>query len=112
MPCELLNIFIAFAPLFTKPVFRHAQVLIQGAILSPTSRTVAAALRAMGKSNEKNFQTYHRVLNRAEWSSLKASRILLSLLVKTFVPKGVILIVMDDTIERRRGEKIKAKGIY
>ena len=112
MPCELLNIFIAFAPLFTKPVFRHAQVLVQGAILSPTSRTVTSALRAMGLSNEKNFQNYHRVLNRAQWSSLKASRILLSLLVKTFVPKGVILIGMDDTIERRRGEKIKAKGIY
>jgi len=112
MPCELLAIVIAFAPLFTKPVFCHVQVLIQGAILSPSSRTVASALRVMGLSNEKNFQNYHRVLNRAEWSSLEAARVLLSLLVKAFVPSGVILIGMDDTIERRRGEKIKAKGIY
>ncbi len=36
MPCELLAIVIAFAPLFTKPVFCHIQVLIQGAILSPS----------------------------------------------------------------------------
>ncbi len=112
MPCELLAIVIAFAPLFTKPVFCHVQVLIQGAILSPSSRTVASALRAMGKSDEKNFQNYHRVLNRDEWSSLEAAQILLGLLVKVFVPCGVILIGMDDTIERRRGEKIKAKGIY
>lgn len=112
MPCELLAIVIAFAPVFTKPVFRHVQVLIQGAMLSPASRTVASALRVMGLSEEKNFQNYHRVLNRDEWSSLAAARILLSLLVKTFVPCGVIVIGMDDTIERRRGAKIKAKGIY
>ncbi len=112
MPCELLSILIAFARVFTKPVFRHIGVLVQGAILSPASRTAACCLRVMGKSDEKNFQNYHRVLNRSEWSSLETVRILLSLLVKTFVPVGTILIGMDDTIERRRGVKIKAKGIY
>lgn len=112
MPCELLAIVISFAPLFTKPVFRHVQVLIQGAILSPSSRTVASCLRAMGLSDEKNFQNYHRVLNRDERSSLEAAKVLLRMLVKVFVPVGPILIGMDDTIERRRGEKIKAKGIY
>jgi hypothetical protein len=50
------------------------------------------------------------VLNRDEWSSLEAARILLSLLVKTFVPFGVIVVGMDDTIEGRRGGKIKAKN--
>ena len=112
MPCELLVIVIAFAPLFSKPVFCHLQVLIQGAILAPSSRTVASALRVMGKSDEKNFQNYHRVLSRDEWSCLSAASILLKLLVKVFVPFGTIIIGMDDTIERRRGEKIKAKGIY
>lgn len=112
MPCELFQLLIAFAPLFSKTVFRHVQVLIQGAILSPASRTVASALRVMGKSDEKNFQTYHRVLNRDEWSCLSAASILLKLLVKVFAPCGTILIGMDETIERRRGEKIKAKGIY
>jgi hypothetical protein len=112
MPCELLAIVIAFAPLFTKSVFCHVGVLIQGAILSPASRTVASCLRVMGLEDEKNFQNYHRVLNRDEWSSLEAARILLKMLIKVFVPVGPILIGMDDTIERRRGEKIKAKGIY
>jgi hypothetical protein len=112
VPCELMMIVIAFAPLFSKPVFRHLQVLIQGAILAPSSRTVASALRVMGKSEEKNFQNYHRVLNRAQWSCLSAAVILLKLLVKVFVPCGTILLGMDDTIERRRGEQIKAKGIY
>ena len=112
MPCVLLNFVIAFAPLFSKPVFARVKVLVTGAILSPVSRTVTNALRVMGLSQEKHFENYHRVLNRAQWSSLKGSQILLNLLIKTFGLSGELVIGFDDTIERRRGEKIKAKGIY
>jgi hypothetical protein len=69
-------------------------------------------LRAVGLSQEKHFQNYHRVLNRAVWSSLEASRILLVLLVNAFALFGPIVFGLDDTIERRRGEQINAKGIY
>lgn len=112
MPCELINFVIAFAPLFSKPVFNHVKVLLVGAILSPASRTVTNALRVMGLSQEKHFQNYHRVLNRAEWSCLTGSRILLKLLIKFFSLKDEIIIGFDDTVERRRGKHIKAKGIY
>jgi hypothetical protein len=63
-------------------------------------------------SREQHFQTYHRVLNRARWSSLAASRILLGLLIESFAPAGALVFALDDTIERRRGEMIAAKGIY
>lgn len=112
LPFELTTLIVAFAPLFSKPVFKHMEVLIGGAILAPGKRTVTQALRVMGLSADKHFQTYHRVLNRAVWSSLAASRILLSLLVAAFAPTGVLVMGIDDTIERRRGEQIKAKGIY
>jgi len=69
-------------------------------------------LQIMGRSAASDFQTYHRVLNRAVWSPLTASRLLLRLLVAVFVPRGVVVVGLDDTIERRRGEQIKAKGIY
>jgi hypothetical protein len=85
---------------------------MMGAILSPAERTVTAVLRVMGLSWEKHFQNYHRVLNRAVWSSLEASRILLGLLISTFAFSGPVIMGLDDTIERRRGAKIKAKGIY
>ena len=65
MECVLMSFVIAFTPLFSKPVFNHVKVLLVGAILSPASRTVTNALRVMGLSQEKHFQTYHRVLNRA-----------------------------------------------
>jgi hypothetical protein len=57
----------------------------------------------MGRGEERHFQNYHRVLNRARWSSPSASRCLLSLLVRAFVPDGPLLLGLDDTLERRWG---------
>src|SRR5438105_2481004 len=112
LPFELTSLIVGFAPLFSKPVWKHVEVLLVGSILAPGKRTVTSVLRVMGLSHERRFQTYHRVLNRARWSSRAASRILLSLLVNAFVPSGALVFAIDDTIERRRGERITAKGIY
>lgn len=112
LPNEYLSLIQIFAPFFSNLVWQQAQVLLIGAILVPGRRTVTAVLRIMGRSDERHFQTYHRVLNRAAWSSWALSHTLLKLLVQTFVPSGPIICGLDDTIERRRGAKIKAKGIY
>jgi hypothetical protein len=93
-------------------VFRHAQLLLVGAILAPGKRTVTAALRVMGLAEERRFQNYHRVLNCARWSSRKTAGILLRLLVRTFLPRRPVLAGIDETLERRRGAKIAAKGVY
>jgi hypothetical protein len=101
-----------FAPLFSKRVFRHARVLLIGAILAPGARTVSSALRAMGLDQQKRFHRYHRVLSRASWSSLGVGRVLLGLLVEAFVPEGAPLVVgIDETLERRYGKKISARGV-
>ena len=105
LPAELLPLIVEFAPLFSKPVWEHAKVLLVGAILAPGKRTVTACLRVMGLSQEKCFVNYHRVLNRARWSPLAASHILLRLLVTRFAPEGELVFGLDDTIERRRGDK-------
>lgn len=112
MPSVLMKFVIAFAPLFSKPVFKRAKVLVMGAILSPGARTVTNALRVMGLSGEKHFQNYHRVLSRCIWSSLSGSRILLKLLSRAFITGSELVIGFDETVERRRGKQIKAKGIY
>jgi DDE superfamily endonuclease len=112
LPITFISVMAVFAPVFSKPVWQHVKVLITGAILAPGRRTITAALRVMGLSTELHFQRYHRVLNRAVWSPLMASRLLLRLLVAMFVPWGVVVFGLDDTIERRRGDNIKAKGIY
>jgi DDE superfamily endonuclease len=112
LPIAFSSAIGVFAPVFSRSVWQHVKVLLTGAVLAPGQRTVTAILRIMGLSAAPNFQTYHRVLNRAVWSPLYASRLLLRLLVAVFVPSGVILFGLDDTIERRRGEQITAKGIY
>ena len=111
LPAELLPLLIEFAPLFSKPVWEHAKVLLVGALLAPGTRTVTACLRVMGLSQEQCFVNYHRVLNRARWSPLAASHILLPLLVTCFAPQGELVLGLDDTIKRRRGDPINAKGI-
>lgn len=112
LPAELLPLIVAFQSLFSKSVWEHAQILLIGAILAPGKRTVTACLRVMGKSDDRHFQNYHRVLNRARWSALLAARILLRLLIAAFAPAGELIFGLDDTIERRRGVNIKARGIY
>jgi hypothetical protein len=112
LPITFSSVIGVFAPVFSRPVWQHVKVLLTGAVLAPGKRTVTAILRIMGRSAEPNFQTDHRVLNRAVWSPLNASRLLLRLLVAVFVPRGVVLFGLDDTIERRRGEQITAKGLY
>src|SRR5262249_50298945 len=81
LPTNIVALLVPFAPLVSRPVWRHAQVLLVGAILTPGQRMVSSALRAVGLSHLSTLRTYHRVLHRAVWSSRRASRILLGLLV-------------------------------
>ena len=112
LPIAFTGVIGVFAPVFSRPVWQHVKVLLAGAVLAPGKRTVTAVLQIMGRSAALDFQTYHRVLNRAVWSPLTASRLLLRLLVAVFILRGVVVLGLDDTIERRRGEQITAKGIY
>ncbi len=113
IPEEIVEILRPFARVFSNRIWDTVQFLIIGAILTPGKRTVSAVLRTMGEQDDKNYQRYHRVLNRAKWSGLAASQILLGLLVAAFCAGGVPLIIgVDETIERRKGERIKAKGVF
>lgn len=112
LPPDVLTIISVFAPLFTETVWQRAQILLTGAIVTPGRRTVSAILRVMGLSEIPQFKNYHRVLSRARWSGLASSRLLLGLLIQAFAPSGPLVMGLDDTIERRWGTKIRARGIY
>ena len=113
LPKTIMPLVLPFRPIFHKSTWLKAQVLMVGAILSPGKRTVTAALRVMGLSQEGQFAKYHHVLNRAAWSPLKAAQILLGLLLKYFDQgDGPLVFGFDETIERRWGPQIRARGIY
>ena len=113
LPKEFSQQISVFAPIFSNKVFEHAKILLLGSILVVGRRTVCSALRAVGLNDEKRFHKYHRVLSLAKWSCYKAARILLLQLANHFHTTTEPLIFgIDETIERRRGSAIKAKGIY
>ena len=113
LPDAILPVLHPFATLFRNPTWLKAQILLVGAILAPGQRTVAAALRVMGRSDHLDYARYHEVLNRAVWSPRQAARTLLMLLLQHLDQgDGPLVFGIDETLERRRGPKIKSLGIY
>ena len=92
LPPAMLQALEPFVPLFSRRLWPRVLVLVAGTVLAPGKRTVTAALRVMGLAQTRRFERYHRVLNRARWSSLAASRVLLALLVAAFAPSGPLLL--------------------
>ena len=88
LPARLAAVILAFAPLFVHRSWQHARVLLIGAILAPGRRTVTSVLRIMGRSRERRFVNYHRVLSRAVWDPRAGARLLLGLLIDAFAPSG------------------------
>ena len=83
LPSKILELFNPFAPVFYgETTWEKAKQLVVGTILSPGKRNVTAALRVMGLKDTENYAKYHHVLNRAAWSALDASKILLGLVKK------------------------------
>ncbi|MHB8630227.1 MAG: IS701 family transposase [Aggregatilineales bacterium] len=113
LPGWMIAVLTEFAPvIYGVSTWCKVEVLVTGAILTTGKRTVSAVLRTMGLSDDRNYAKYQHVLSRAAWSGLDASRVMLGLLLKHFDTGGPLVFGIDETIERRRGEKIRAKGIY
>ena len=113
LPDAIATVLFPFAMLFQHRTWQQAQVLLVGTILTPGQRTVAAALRVMGKSGNLNYARYHHVLNQAVWSPLEVSQVLLRLLIQHLDHgDGPLVFGIDETLERRQGPKINALGIY
>ena len=112
LPRPILSVLDHFRSAFTRPTWEKAQVLVTGTILARGRRTVAAALRATGHEHDRHFSRFHAVFSRARWSALELARRLLLLLVQAFVPQGGLTLVIDETLERRRGPKITKRGYH
>lgn len=109
---DILSILAPFSVLFSRPVWNNALKLLIGTILCRGKRTICAALRVIGLSHETSFAKYHHVLNRVAWSPLLAAKILLNLIVSITGRSNPLIMFIDETLERRKGPKMKAKGYY
>jgi hypothetical protein len=112
-PSEIIPLLSAFSVAFTGRTFAKALTLLHGTLLAPGRRTVAAALRAVGLISDQHFTNYHRVLNRDHWSPWVLSKILLSLIIGLcLMPDMPLILIIDDTLERRQGRQIRYKGTF
>lgn len=110
---EIIQVLSVFAVAFTAPTYAKALALLYGTIMAPGRRTVASALRMVGLADDKHFTNYHRVLNRDCWSPIVLSKLLLGLIIRVFLAEGLPLaILVDDTLERREGKKIRYKSRF
>ena len=112
LPPAIVPLLSPFASLFDARTWRKVPILLAGVILTPGRRTVSTALYVLGLQGRGDFALFHHVLSRASWSSLAVSRVLLDQLVRHLVPTGPLLFAIDETLERRWGEKIEALGVY
>jgi hypothetical protein len=112
MTPEIISVLTAFSSVFTRPTWKNIQVLFTGSVLCRGARRISNILRVMNLGNDRNFSKYHRVLSRSEWDGLALSKILLGLLIKLLPTTWPIIVAVDETLERRQGKKIKAKGVY
>jgi hypothetical protein len=109
---NILSVLLPFSVLFSKPSWKKALTLLLGTLICTGRRTVCSALRAMGLEHQRGFSKYHHLLNRVEWSSLKAARILFFMLLSLICGQHPLVLLIDETLERRKGKRIKAKGYY
>ena len=112
VPPILATWLSVFRPCFTAPVWNRILVLVAGAVLAPGKRTVTQLLRVMGLADEPSFRRYHEVLSRARWDGQAVARRLLLYIIERLLPDGEVVVGIDDTIERRWGARITARGIY
>jgi DDE superfamily endonuclease len=115
MPCTapIITLLEPFRPLCTAPTWKKMLTLLRGTLLARGRRTVTAALWQTGHEQDPHFSGFHQALNRARWSPLQASRQLLRLIIETFGQAGgSVDIVIDETLERRWGSKIRKRGHY
>ena len=112
LPDAILPVLHPFATLFRNPTWLKAKSC-WSARYWPRANAPWPRRCAMGRSDHLDYARYHEVLNRAVWSPRQAARILLMLLLQHLDQgDGPLVFGIDETLERRRGPKIKARGVY
>lgn len=113
LPKAISETFSPFKCLFSQQrTWQKAQEMLIGALLCRGKRTVSHVLETLGLSQEKHYVNYYRLLNRVAWSGLSGARILLQMMMSLLSVNQVIVVGVDETLERRWGNHIWGRGVY
>lgn len=112
LPPFIIPVLCNFAPLFSRPTYLKFLTLLMGHLLCRGRRTITNCLRTVGLSGNRRYPEFYDVFRRANWSSFKASKILLFLIDQEWITGKRITIVVDTTLERRRGPRLQGVGMH
>lgn len=112
LPTEARLLLQEFAPAFAESVFERWVILLLGAILTTGRHTIQNILRTVGPIASGHFSSYHRVFSMRRWAMWRVARILASLIIRHWVPKGDIFLAGDDTVDEHRGKNVYGKGCH
>jgi SRSO17 transposase len=103
--CELRGVF-------TQPSFQIFLCLMTGWVLSHRRRFITELIWSSGSTHRGHHSRYHNFFSKSTWSLDKLSCTLAKLLVRVFVPRGIIELAVDDTLCRKRGLTVYGTGMH
>ncbi len=109
-PC-LHELFLRFAPCFTRPGLANFTALVTGLILCQGRHTISRAIQAAGEiAGGKHHSAFYRFLAAGSWVPDEVGRVLFSILLP-YLPHTVIALV-DDTLHRRGGPHLWGAAMH
>lgn len=113
---EIIESFVVllecFSPCFTLPTFSTFALIMTGWALSSRHRYITDAVITSGSTRRGHHSNFHRFFSQAAWSLDQVSLALTLLLLRYFVPNGLIHVAVDDTLRRKRGLSLFGAGMH
>lgn len=111
LPGTLSGVLMTLRSCFTAPTFTTFAALVAGLFAQPVGRTVCGMLTGAGLARFWQHCRAHRFFSAAKWCPQQVGLVLAELIVTHLLPAGApILLVVDDTLFRRRGKKVHGVG--
>lgn len=111
VPAALSGVLDRFRCCFTAPTFEVFTALVVGLLAQPVGRTVCGMLCGAGLARVWHHCRAHRFFSAARWGAGQVGLVLAEVIVTRLVGAGQpIMLVIDDTLFRRRGRKVHGVG--
>lgn len=109
---SLADLLVPLAPAFRHEVFRTFCLMTGAWIACVGRRTLSRVWETTGQTQSRHHAAAFRLFSQAVWNWDEVMRLLLVVIVKTFVPGSRVWVVVDDTLCHKRGAKVAFGGIF
>lgn len=97
---------------FNAPSFAIFKALLEGWVLAPGRRTIAAIISVADPTGRRAHDAYHRFVRDWAWAMARLWRAIAVHAVARFAPAGVVASDCDDTLFHKTGRRIDGAGVF